>query len=446
LPPLEDERNMPSPASSAKKRLNELTATEIVAAIASKATTCEAVARACLERIEARERDVQAWAYIDPDYVITQARALDRSGRGGPLFGVPFNAKDIIDTADMPTEYGSPIYAGFRPRADAASVALTRKAGGLLMGKAVTVEFANRHPSKTRHPHDLTRTPGGSSSGSAASVADFMVPLSIASQGTSSTVKPASFCGVIGYRPTFGELRCAGMKEGAGSFDTVGLFARSVDDIALHRDVLLDQAPVPVPDRIAPPRVAFCRTHFWSLLDPSTQGLLENAAEAARRAGAQVTDLELPAAFEEAAEARGLMAGYEFARNYTWEIENHWDLLSETLRNGRIQDGINCSYERYVEARALVERCRNDIAALLQPFDVVLTAPATGEAPRGFSTTGSSKPALIWTTMHLPALSLPLFHGPEGMPVGALLVGKRSEDRKLFAVARWALDHLAQHP
>lgn len=422
---------------SLRTRLHELTATEIVAAIRSGRTTCEAVTRACLERIAERDPQVLAWQHVEPDAAIARARALDRSGSGGPLFGVPFNAKDVIDTSDMPTEYGSPIYAGFRPRADAACIALSRKAGGVLLGKAVTVEFANRHPSKTRNPHDLERTPGGSSSGSAASVADFMVPLSIGTQGTSSTVKPASFCGVFGYRPTFGELRCAGVKEAAGSFDTLGLFARSLDDIALHHDVLIGSAPVPVPRDVPAPRVAFCRTPFWTVLDPSTRVLLEDAAEALRRAGASVTDVTLPDGFDDVCDARGRVAGYEFMLNYTWEIENHWDQLSETLRAGRISDGQACDYAGYVEARGLIEQYRERLRDALADYDVVLAAPATGEAPVGFATTGSSKPALIWTTMHLPQVAVPAFRGPSGMPVGALLVGKRSRDRELFAAARW---------
>ena len=223
---------MPLPARKPAPPLYELTAAEIAASVSSGATTCEAVARACLERIEAREPQVLAWQYLNPDQVIAQARALDRSGRRGALAGVPFGIKDIIDTCDMPTEMGSPIYAGHRPKGDATCVALSRKAGGVLMGKTVTTEFANRHPGKTRNPFDPARTPGGSSSGSAASVADFMVPLAIGTQTTGSTIRPASYCGVFGYRPTWGDLRCVGVKEAAGSLDTLGLLARSIDDIA----------------------------------------------------------------------------------------------------------------------------------------------------------------------------------------------------------------------
>ena len=203
---------VPTTSASLSKRLNELTATEVVAAIKSGKTTCEAVTRACVERIAEREGEVQAWQYFDAERALTEARQRDRSSRRGSLFGVPCAMKDIIDTADMPTEYGSPIYAGHRPRADASCVALTRKAGGVVLGKAATTEFANVHPAKTRNPRDPARTPGGSSSGSAAAVADCMAALAIGSQTTGSTVRPASFCGVFGYRPTYGDLRCVGIK------------------------------------------------------------------------------------------------------------------------------------------------------------------------------------------------------------------------------------------
>ena len=197
---------LPTTARKPATPLNELTATEIAASVASGTTTCEAVVRACLERIEEREPKVLAWQYLNPAQVIAQARAFDRSGGRGPLAGVPFGIKDIIDTCDMPTELGSPIYAGHRPKGDAACVALSRKAGGVLMGKTVTTEFANRYPGKTRNPFDPARTPGGSSSGSAAAVGDCMVPLAIGTQTTGSTIRPASFCGVFGYRPTYGDL------------------------------------------------------------------------------------------------------------------------------------------------------------------------------------------------------------------------------------------------
>src|ERR1041385_7569802 len=249
---------------SAIKPLNELTATEIIAAIGQGQATCETVVAASLERIAPRQPDVHAWSHIDPEAALGTARAFDKNGKRGPLAGVPFGVKDIIDTFDMPTEWGTPIHKGRQPERDAACVALSRKAGGVLLGKTVTTEFANLHPGPTRNPRDLTRTPAGSSSGSAAAVADFMVPIAIGTQTTGSTIRPASFCGVFGYRPTYGEHRMHGVMEASGSVDTLGVLARSVEDIALYRDVLLGIEPQPVRDLGRPPRIGFCRTHNWS--------------------------------------------------------------------------------------------------------------------------------------------------------------------------------------
>jgi amidase len=429
--------------ASIHRRLNELTATEIVAAVRAGDTTCEAVTRACLERIAERDPQIQAWQYVNADLAIAEARLRDRGDKRGSFIGVPFNVKDIIDTADMPTEYGSPIYAGHRPAADAACVALSRKAGGVLLGKAVTTEFANFHPSRTRNPLDLSRTPGGSSSGSAASVADRTVAVSIGSQTSGSTVRPASFCGVFGYRPSYGDLRCVGIKESAGSLDTLGLIARSVEDIALFRDVLLDIEPEPVAADIPAPRIGFCRTPLWTLLEPSTQDLFEGAARSLARAGAKVSDVELPREFDDLPDAHRLISGFEFSRNFAWEIDNHWEKISETLRNGRIKDGLSCSYGQYVQARSLAERCRQLLPSISGNYDVLLTACATGEAPVGLNSTGNAKLALIWTTSYVPAISVPALTGPNGMPIGAYIVGKRNRDRDLFAAARWIYQKLS---
>lgn len=431
-------------AIRSKPALHELTAVEIVAAVASGETTCEAVARACLERIAEREPRVQAWQYVNPDQVITQARALDKSGRRGPLAGVPFAIKDIIDTCDMPTEYGSPIYRGHRPKSDAACVALSRKAGGILMGKTVTTEFANRYPGKTRNPFDPARTPGGSSSGSAAAVGDRMVPLAIGTQTTGSTIRPASFCGAFGYRPTYGDLRCVGVKEASGSLDTLGLMARSLEDIALYRDVLLGVEPAPIADNAPAPRIGFCRTHLWPQVEPAIQKLLEDAARKLALAGAKVSDMTLPAEFERIEDAHRWISSFEFSRNFTWEIENHWDEISELLRNGRIKDGLACSFERYCDARGLAQYCRQLLEPVFDDYDVLLTAAAAGEAPVGLDSTGNASLYAIWTTMHVPVITLPVFKGPNGLPVGAQLVAKRDDDRKLFAAARWVYRQLVR--
>ena len=416
--------------------LHEWTALEITAAIRNGKTTCEAVTRACLERIAERESQVLAWEFIDPALAIAQARALDRSGNQGPLIGVPFGVKDIIDTFDMPTGYGSPIYAGYRPARDAACVALGRKAGGVVMGKTVTAEFAVVHPGKTRHPLDPARTPGGSSSGSAAAVADGMVPLALGTQTTGSTIKPGSFCGVFAYRPTFGEIRCSGVMESSGNCDAVGLYARTVEDIALHRDVLVGADPAPVADDIPAPRIGFCRVPQWSRLDASTQQLLEDAARRLARAGARVSDAVLPAEFNEAEEAHRMISCREFALNFTREIGHNWDELSPALRAGKVKVGLECSYERYRWARELAERCRRGLAGMFRDYDVLLAPSAVGEAPVGMNT-GDSSLASSWTLMHVPTMNVPAFTGPHGLPVGAQVIGAHGEDRKLFAAARW---------
>jgi amidase len=419
------------------KPLNELTATEIVAAIGEGRTTSEAVVRACLERVAARESQVHAWAHIDPDAALVAARAADNSGKRGPLAGVPFGVKDIIDTFDMPTQWGTPIHKGRQPERDAACVALSRKAGGVLLGKTVTTEFANRHPGPTRNPHDLTRTPAGSSSGSAAAVADFMVPIAIGTQTTGSTIRPASFCGVFGYRPTYGEHRMHGVMEASGSLDTLGILARSVSDIALYRDVLLGIPPEPMP-QVARPHFALCRSHVWNDFEPVTRTLVENAAFRLARAGARVTELTLPAEFELLNDAHRSISSFEFARTFTWEIENHWDEISDTLRGGRLQDGLRGTFQRYIEAKQLAEECRTRLDALMGGIDALLTPAAFGEAPVGMPAFAGVPLFQIWTTLHVPAVSIPVFKGPAGMPIGAQLIGKRHDDRKLFACAQWA--------
>jgi Asp-tRNA(Asn)/Glu-tRNA(Gln) amidotransferase A subunit family amidase len=432
----------PSPARGRRiKPLNELTATEVVAAISGGRTTCEAVVRACLDRIAAREGEVRAWATLDPDAALLSARTFDKGGKRGVFAGVPFGVKDIIDTFDMPTEWGTAIHKGRQPERDAACVALSRKAGGLLLGKTVTTEFANLHPGPTRNPRDLARTPAGSSSGSAAAVADLMVPIAIGTQTTGSTIRPASFCGVFGYRPTHGEHRMHGVMEASGSLDTLGILSRSVADIALYRDVLLGVPPEPMP-KIERPHFALCRSHVWDQFEPVTQTLIENAAFRLARAGARVTEFTLPAEFELLNDAHRTISSFEFARTFTWEIENHWNEISDTLRGGRLHDGLTGSFERYIEAKKLADECRHRLDALLAGIDVLLTPAAFGEAPVGLPAFAGVPLYQIWTTLHVPCISIPVFKGPAGMPIGAQLIGKRHDDRKLFACAQWAFEKL----
>jgi Asp-tRNA(Asn)/Glu-tRNA(Gln) amidotransferase A subunit family amidase len=360
----------------------------------------------------------------------------------GPLAGVPVGVKDIIDTSDMPTEWGTPIHRGRRTGRDAACVALTRKAGGIMLGKTVTTEFANLHPGKTRNPRNVTRTPGGSSSGSAAAVADFMVPLALGTQTTGSTIRPASFCGVFGYRPTYGEHRLHGVMEASGSLDTLGILARSIEDVALYRDVLLGVPPEPVGEVTWAPRVGFCRTHNWDQVEPATQALMENAARQLAKAGARVSDVDLPGDFARLNEAHRFISSFEFVRTFTWEIEHHWDEISETLRQGRIADGRSCSLARYRAMQELAASCRLKMEAVWEDYDVLLAAAALGEAPVGAPAFAGAPLYMMWTVLHVPAITLPVFKGGNGMPVGAQLLARRHDDRGLFAHARWAYRQL----
>ena len=291
------------------------TATAAAALIANGDLSSEALVGACLARIEAREPVVAAWSHVDPCLALEQARARDRIAPTGPLHGVPVGIKDIIDTRDQPTTHGSRAYAGFTPAEDAACVAALREAGAVILGKTVTTEFANRDPGPTSHPLNRLHTPGGSSSGSAAAVADRMVPLALASQTAGSTIRPAAYCGIYGFKPTFGLLSLAGMGALCERFDTLGLYARGVADLALLRDALLgvDAAGIG-PLAGGPPRVRLCRTPLWDEAQPESQAAVERAAEAFAAAGATVEELSLPSEFDTLREAMWEIIRFELAR------------------------------------------------------------------------------------------------------------------------------------
>lgn len=425
------------------KPLNELTATEIVQGIAAESITAEAVMRACLDEVALRDKEVQAWIHIEPEKAIEAARQADRSASKGVLQGVPFGVKDIIDTVDMPTQWGTPIHAGRTTDRDAACVALSRKAGGVLMGKTVTTEFANRRPGPTRNPHDITRTPGGSSSGSAAAVGANMVPLAIGTQTTGSTIRPSSFCGIVGYRPTWGEHRLMGVMEASGSLDTLGICCRSVDDVALYRDVMLDIPHEPVADVPASPRIGFCRSHIWPQVAPHTQKLMEDAVEELKRAGARIVDVDLPADFEELTHAHRWISSFEFARTFAWEMQNHHDKIDEQIRANRIADGIGGDFDHYISRIELAEKLRLKMDDRWTDYDVIVTPGATDEAPVGWNAFAGADLYKMWTVLHVPTLTLPVFIGPNGMPIGFQLIGRRHRDRQLFAYSKWAWQALA---
>src|SRR5437762_1253782 len=283
--------------SKAKDRLNELSASDAARLIAGGDLSSEALVRDCLARIDAREATVRAWAFLDPELALRQARERDRTPARGALHGVPIGVKDVFDTADMPTQMGSPIYAGWRPPSDAACVALMRAAGAVVLGKTVTAEFAGMTPGDTRNPHDPSRTPGGSSSGSAAAVADFMVPLALGTQTGGSVLRPASFCGIVGYKPSFGRYNRSGLKMAAESLDTIGSLARSIEDVELVDAVLLGAPPRKAEPLCEPPRIGVCRTHLWETAKPETMAAVEDSAARLARARASVREVALPEEF-----------------------------------------------------------------------------------------------------------------------------------------------------
>lgn len=421
--------------------LNTLSAMEIARRVARGDVTVESVVRDCLARIDEREPTVHAWSFIDPALALRQARALDKADKRGPLHGVPVGIKDVLDTADMPTEMGSPIYKGHRPPADASCVALMRAAGAVILGKTITAEFAGVTPGATANPHNPAHTPGGSSSGSAAAVADFMAPVAFGTQTGGSVLRPASYCGVIGYKPTYNAVNRAGLKFAAESLDTIGLLARTIDDIELLSAVLVGYLPEPAPASGAHLRVGLCRTPLWQTAQPETVEAVEDAAVRLAQAGAQVRACELPEPLTRLADVRDVINDYERARAMAWEWQHHRDRLSEPL-HAIVRHGFEIPHGEYVAARRLIERCRAVLASVFEPFDVLLTPCVTGEAPHGLASTGDTRLQSFWTMLHGPTLCLPTHKGPNGLPVAIQLVAPAYEDRRLLGASRWVWQQL----
>jgi len=415
--------------------LNEMTAREAARRLAAREITAEQMARACLDRIAAREAAVGAWIHLDPDAVLAQARRLDAGPVRGPLHGLPIGVKDLIDTMDMPTGYGSPIYAGHRPRTDAACVALARAAGAVILGKTVTTEFAWFHPGKTANPRNPGHTPGGSSSGSAAAVADAMVPFAFGTQTAGSTVRPASYCGIVGYKPTFGTIPRAGAKPLSDSLDTIGVLARSAGDAALLAGTLSGRALLGAPFDGAP-RIGLCRTHEWKHAQPESAAALEQAAQRASRAGAKVAERALPAAYAGLLQAQLDVMDYEAYGALAGERLGHADKLSAKLQQ-MLENASKVDASRYDAALALAARCRALQEEAFGDADVLMTPSAPGEAPKGLAATGDPVFCRVWTLLGNPAMNVPCASGPNGLPVGVQLVGRIGEDARLVAAAEW---------
>jgi Asp-tRNA(Asn)/Glu-tRNA(Gln) amidotransferase A subunit family amidase len=423
-------------------RLNEHSAAEIAGRLAAREITAEEVVGDCLARIAAREPAIHAFAHVDPELALQAARALDRGPVRGALHGVPIGIKDVIDTADQPTQMGSPIYRDYRPACDGACVALLRAAGAVILGKTVTAEFAGMTAGPTVNPHNPAHTPGGSSSGSAAAVADFMLPVALGTQTGGSVLRPAAYCGVIGYKPTFGAFNRAGLKFAAESLDTIGLMARSIDDIALITSVLLGRQPGAPAALGAAPKIGLCRTPLWDTAQAETKQAVEDAAARLAQAGAELREVVLPEDFAGLkTAARETINNYERSKSMAAEWTSHRDLISAKLKRC-IELGMEMPYQNYMAAIALGETCRARLPAVFESFDVLLAPCVQGEAPMGLDSTGDPGFQAIWTILHVPTMSLPTHSGPRGLPVGIQLIARRHDDQRLFACARWVWERL----
>ena len=421
--------------------LNQLPAVDIARGIEAGTFTAEAVTRACLDHIAEREPAVQAWTNLDPDHALAQARALDRGPRRGALHGVPLGIKDIIDTVDFPTEMGSPIYKGNRAACDAACVAVARAAGAVILGKTVTCEFAGMYPGLTTNPHNAKHTPGGSSSGSAAAVADFHVHAAFGTQTGGSVLRPAAYCGAVGYKPTYNLINRAGIKFAAESLDTIGLIARTVDDAEFVTGAVINKPPAFRQCESAP-RIGLCYTPLWETAQPETKQAVEDAATRLAAAGATIREIVLPEAFSRLFYAsRETINNYERSKSMAADWAAHGDRISKVL-GGRVREGMAMRHDDYIAALRLAEHCRALIEQDFVGIDAILSPCVKGEAPAGLNPTGDPAFQQFWTVLYGPAMSLPTHRGPNGLPVGIQLVAPRYEDDRLFAIARWVMGKL----
>ena len=432
--------------------LTSLSATDLAAAIRDGQHTSEEVVEAHLARIVDVDDKIEAWAFLDPDHARAQAKRADMARRAGqplgPMHGVPVGVKDIIDTKGVPTENGTPIDAGRRPSKDAAIVTRLKAAGAVILGKTVTTELAYYAPNKTKNPHDPSRTPGGSSSGSAAAVASGMAPVAIGTQTNGSVIRPASFCGVVGYKPTWGFIPRTGILAQCHHLDTIGTFGRSVADAAMLGDVLIghdegDTATTPIAHQglstaahSTPPirpLFAFVKTSVWEQADDETK---EALAELAGVLGNAVDQVDLPEAFAQGhALHRKLMTG-GFAHNLAGYEERGGDQLSKHMRDA-LSEGRDVRAHDYLAAVDWIAVLNAGLDEIFKRYDAILTPSAAGAAPQGLDSTGNPAFCTLWTLLGTPAVTLPLLQNESGMPIGVQLVGRRGDDSRLLRTAAW---------
>ena len=419
---------------------NTLSASDAVQRMADKRLKARDLLEACLDRIDAREGQVHAWEALDPEGARKRADQLDKRARPvGPLHGIPLAVKDIIDTKAMTTECGSPIYRGRVAGKDAACVTQLVKAGAIVLGKSVTTEFAGGHAGKTHNPHNLRHTPAGSSSGSAAAVADFMAPVGYGTQTSGSVIRPGAFNGVVAYKGTYGWADLAGVKTYAKSLDTLGFFVREANDLALIR-AAYGHAPADPPTEA--PRIGFCRTRWWEMAEPYNRKNIEAAAKTLRAAGAKVRTWDMPESWDALIAAHNRVMTKEATIYYGPERARFPQLLSPSLSQS-LEVGDAVSRPQLADARKRRLRAQRDLAAVWEKFDVLLAPAARGEAPAGLGYTGDPIFNRFWTLLGSPCIALPFGAGPFGLPLSVQLIGPHRGDDRLVAWARWVEQRLS---
>lgn len=415
-------------------------------------------AQALLERVQQTEPDVQAWASLGASHVLRQAESLDEDHAAGepdgPLFGIPVGLKDIIDTSDLPTEDGTPLHAGRMPHTDAVLVSRLRAAGALVMGKTVTTEFATYSPGKTRNPHHPGHTPGGSSSGSAAAVAAGHVPLAVGTQTNGSVIRPASYCGVVGYKPSAGMISRTGVLTQSPTLDQVGVFGRSVADVALLAQVLAGYDPQDPATRPRatpplfetamqapplPPTLAWVRTPFWDRVAPDAQAAF---AELVEVLAGRMAPFELPDTAADAVDWHRTLMEADIAGSFEADYERGRAQMSDSLR-AQIERGRDVRAVDHRKAVGRIAVINQGFESVFEHFDALLTPASLGTAPEGLASTGDPVMCTLWTYAGMPAITLPLLHGANGLPLGVQLVGRRGDDARLLRTARWLMQTVA---
>ena len=419
----------------------KLSATDAIAEINNGQLSRYEWVLSCINRIKEKENEIKAWVCIDEENAIKKAKQLDDIGLKENL-GIPFGIKDIIDSSNLPSTLGTPFYSQNIPIRDAGSVAIAKKTGCIILGKTVTTELGHRAPGPTKNPHNHKHTPGGSSSGSAAAVASMMAPICLGTQTTGSVIRPAAYCGVIGYKPTYGDFDKSGILPNSPSIDTLGLMTRSVEDLSLFRSILLEEEIVTLKEiELKNLKIAFVKTPHWNKTDVSTQENLIKLTNNMQKNNIKIIDLDIDHIITKSDQLHLDISGYEFKRSISYERFNHFNDLSDQLRNGRLSDGYKVTNELYKIAINELKILRHNIDLIFNDIDLIITPSAPGEALEGLEYTGSPIFNTTWSISGNPCVTLPLFKGKLNLPIGCQLITKVGDDNNLLNYAKSILNH-----